>query len=286
MKSIKLPRRHFSYSQLSLWQRSKNEYRKRYFEGIKPFESKEMIFGREFAKEREIGICTGGKEFPQREVKIENTFQDIPLISYLDSADNNLNLIGEDKTGKKPWNQKRVENHEQLHFYSFQVLLKTGELPKKIFLNWFETCDFENKIKLTGKVKTFEFIPNKNRTDIIADKILQYTKEISDYYKKFQNEKIRNLNIQHLKKYAETKKQISELEEQLKDLSAQISKDLQKNNIEKYDSEFGKFTFQYRKTFKFSDEIKNLEKILKEKKEEEKGTAQFSEKKFLFFKQI
>ena len=284
MKTLILPRRHLSFSQISLWERSKNEYRKRYFENLQSFETREMRFGKEFAREREIGVCPGGKIFSRREIKLENEFEKIPLLSFLDSADANLIAIGEDKTGKKPWDEKRVQNHEQLHFYALQAFLETGNLPKTIFLNWFETRNDENgEIELTGKIETFKFAPTKKHTDLISDKILTFAREISADFDRFKNEQPENLNLENIAKFTNLKSKIAEMETEADELKKAIAENLKTNNLEKYENSAGKFFYQTRKTFQFSDKIKNFEKDLKEKKADEQKTAPFSENKILIF---
>lgn len=89
-----------------------------------------------------------------------------------------------------------------------------------------------------------------------------------------------------LKKYADLKIAIKDLELQTEELNPQILEYMQNENLEEIPTSVGKFILSGRRTYTYSAEIKKIETDLKTKKKEAEalGTAEFVEKKYLTFK--
>ena len=91
-----------------------------------------------------------------------------------------------------------------------------------------------------------------------------------------------------LKRYAEVREAIKELEAKEAEIKSEIVEDMQKNKLDKVESDFGMFTLASRKSWKFSDKVVALEEKLKIAKftEQEKGIAKSSETTYMVYKPI
>ena len=160
------PREYLSWSQMNLFERSPEEYKRIYIYGEKGYKSDAIELGKEFAKRMEEqkdgeneeinGIARFFPKSPEREKEIRVDFEGIPLLGKLDGFNKKKLIIREDKTGKK-WTQKQADKLGQITFYTILVKAKYGKMPKKIFLDWAETKRRDDgKLEFTGKIKTFE----------------------------------------------------------------------------------------------------------------------------------
>lgn len=177
-----------SWSSLSTWEKSKTEFYKRYILKEPIFETKELKFGKWFAQEIEKPISQDETielirpllgNYICHEHKVETSIITpigvVPIISYLDAYDPG---IGEYKTGKTPWTQKRVDEHGQLDFYN----LVKG-VPMKTTLYWVQTeNDTNGNIRLTGKVQKFDRIITNKDIENMRGRLIKAAVEIHDYY--------------------------------------------------------------------------------------------------------
>ena len=156
------PRPYISWSQYSLFLRSKEQYKKVYIYG-EEFDNKYMVLGRRVAeileKDEADNLTTAHiKNFipmcPKREYEIKVDFQGVSLYGKLDQFNPRTKALRETKTGKK-WTQARADKHEQLDFYALLVYAKYGVLPSKIHLDWAETQENDGSVALTGRVENF-----------------------------------------------------------------------------------------------------------------------------------
>lgn len=88
-----------------------------------------------------------------------------------------------------------------------------------------------------------------------------------------------------LKKYANIEAKLRTLEEERLAFRAQILSDLQKNKLDKVQSDYGSFTVSSRKTWTYSDTVTALAEKLKitKSKEEVKGIAKATINEYLLF---
>lgn len=164
-RSQKTPRSYFSNAQLTLIEKSEEEYIKHYFFGKPGYESEEMRFGRDIAEDLAKEESTNPEaeylrtflpSYPKREYEVRCTFQGVPLLGRLDFYDPRRRKIGELKTGRVPWTQRRVDTHDQLTFYHLLLLGRSGRPPTEIALYWAPTeRDEDGTIRLTGDIQTF-----------------------------------------------------------------------------------------------------------------------------------
>lgn len=198
-----LPKKHLSWSQLDLWCKNKDRYRKEYFEGGEKLDTEALRFGKGFAESVEDGSY---KEhvpdlhvYPNIEFKIALEIQGVPILSYLDSCDETIPLFDEYKTGRVPWSQSKVQKHDQLVFYATGLKALTGKMPAYCDLHWIETKhdDSENrgfwdrvqrKLCFTGKVVTYRRYFDVREVERMERLIVQTAREISEAYVKFMDE--------------------------------------------------------------------------------------------------
>jgi hypothetical protein len=157
------PKGYLSWSQLSLYERSQDEYYKQYIQGYSGYNSKYMSLGKRLSEAREKGsdsdnvidyLANFMQTYPKREYEIRATFEGIPLFGKLDGWNPYKKIIGEDKSGKK-FTQAMADNLGQLTMYSLLVWCKYKKFPD-IRLHWAETVEENGIVRFTGKFKTFE----------------------------------------------------------------------------------------------------------------------------------
>lgn len=187
-----------SWSSLSSFWWDKEEWFMRYILGVKSPETAELKFGAAFAKSIEDGSCdipelmqhlTGRKEHPFKVM-----FGKIPLMGYADDFDPvTFKRLEEVKTGKKPWDQKRVDEHGQIDMYLLMNYISNKIKPEEVRcrLHWLPTeqnGDFSISLIRPIKVHTFE-------TRRTMQQILNFGMKINRTYREMQEYvEIRNKN--------------------------------------------------------------------------------------------
>ena len=88
-----------------------------------------------------------------------------------------------------------------------------------------------------------------------------------------------------IQEYSTICKQIKELEEKKSKMTEELLNDLVTENVSTVKSDFGTLSVRTKKTYKYTDKVKEIEAQLKKQKqdEEEKNLATFTEKPFLVF---
>jgi hypothetical protein len=191
----KLNSRPLSWSSLSSWEWNKEEWAKKYLEGIETPPSEEMKFGSRVGKKLE----TDPTYLPMipRHSKMEHEFKvnigGIELVGYADTFCTITNKkLGEYKTGnvKNPWNQLRVDYHFQLDMYLLLNYITNKVKPEDVdvFLAWMPTKKTE-----TGDFKVvIDFVPDiENNIKIFKTKrtmveILKFAGYIKKTYKEME----------------------------------------------------------------------------------------------------
>jgi hypothetical protein len=85
--------------------------------------------------------------------------------------------------------------------------------------------------------------------------------------------------------YADLKSQIKDLQEQESKLKKEIEQEMEAEEADKVETDFGNFSYIPKTTYEYSDKVKQLDMELKQekKKEEKSGKATPTEKKYLRF---
>lgn len=204
----RLPRKYLSYSAYSLWKKSKDMYRRRYYLNEKPFQTAETVFGNKIGKiledeeHRDDPILSNIIDYPKKEHRIDVHYEGLHIMGYLDQFHDEEYRIMEmktghkDKNGKVPWDDLKVRKHKQLDFYSVLVEQKYGKVCDEVILQWLET-DIKEKgvlyngrfyiqdkrhIELTGEIYTFKRIIEPWQRDVMLQDILLVAEEITEDY--------------------------------------------------------------------------------------------------------
>lgn len=212
MKELNLPKKYLSYSAISLWRKSKDQYREKYYENGPSFETVETIFGNHIGRlmenPEEVAkhpVLSTIPNYPVKEHPIIVEIGGVKIMGYLDQFhDEKLAFIEmktghPNKDGKAPWDRVKVMKHDQLPFYSLLIEKKYGKVEPYCQLVWLETA-FQKKSKefaghvleaegrelvLTGKVEVFKRRIAKWERERIEKMIVDTAAEISADYTKY-----------------------------------------------------------------------------------------------------
>lgn len=163
---------------MSTFERSEEDYRKKYIMGEWEPPTPYMIFGKQVAEmleKREVPkdkklqhVFNFIPDYPIREHKLNANCKVgkkvIELYCIFDGYDPMTHKLYEVKTGKL-WNERKVRQHGQLTFYSYAYWLKTKVIPE-VDLVWIGTQDGEEGVEATGDVKVFP--ATRNMKDLLA----------------------------------------------------------------------------------------------------------------------
>lgn len=187
---------------MTCWLKNKDRYRREYFEGAVKLDTKYLRFGKGIATMVEEGtykdLLPDLVVYPVTELEIHTTIAGVPILAFIDNYHPDLNVFREDKTGKVPWSQSRVQKHEQLVFYAAALKSFKGSIPEYCHLDWIETmedtgegdfwAEVEKRVTITGKVLSFKRVFDAREIDRIEALIAKTAQEISRAYKSFINE--------------------------------------------------------------------------------------------------
>lgn len=169
-----LKTRPLSWSAVSSFEYDPLQWFKRYIlnEPTKP--SAEMLFGKQVGTrlEKDPTFLPMIPRLAKMEHPFSVVFNDIPLVGYADTfCTETLTRLGEYKTGKKAWDQKRVDSHGQIDMYLLMHFITHKIRPEDmhVFLAWMptqENGDFtisfvepiENNIKIFNTKRTMHDI--------------------------------------------------------------------------------------------------------------------------------
>lgn len=270
---MKTNRDYFSWSQYSLWKSSKYQFYKRYVLGEDNLRLDAFDKGKEFSEFKETGeiprysvdplLEQVGNEVPSlglMEHKLKVKLDEHELLCYIDSCELDLTEFFEYKTGKNPWNQKIVNEHEQLDFYALCIYIKSNEtIIPKATLYWIETEEIElpngeTVLRYTGYIEKFE------RTFTIDDiinmgvKITQVLQEIEDY----EHVEI-ELDENDSNRYVELLEKEKEIKDELNLIKLKLFNTLINENVKYGVSSVGKFSISERTTYNHSPELLDKE---------------------------
>lgn len=185
------PRPYLSWTQQDLWERSPDEYVRRYIFDEQGRLNMRMSLGKqvhevlETNEEQEDRILEHlrimAPYYPEREYEIKVETFGIPLLGKLDGFNPTTLSVGENKTGKL-WDLKRAQEHRQMDFYALLVYAKFGHIPSKMALHWIPTIldEQDGELKPTGDVKTFPVVKTMNDVLKIAADATRAWKEIGE----------------------------------------------------------------------------------------------------------
>lgn len=156
-------KRPFSWSQLSAWEYSPEEWFARYVLGIPERETPELIFGKKFADAAELRKPLAPITLLEKmEKPLSAKLGTLELVGYADTHGKKGSdgepgcFFGEYKTGVKPWDQKRVDEHGQLTMYALMHYLEEAVKPEEMrfFLEWVPTVRVDRH---NGDMQGFDY---------------------------------------------------------------------------------------------------------------------------------
>ncbi len=200
MEKLILPKGYLSWSAINCWMTNPERFRREYFENLERLDTKYLRFGKGIAELIEKGkhkdILPDLPVYSHPEYKMQCEIMGVPILGFIDSYDPEKNVFLEYKTGKNPWDQRKVQKHDQLTLYAAMLKAITGKMPEYCDLIWIETRegakqveDFwrtnEKELNLTGKMVTFRREFDEREIDRMEFMVQKAAEEISDAYQEF-----------------------------------------------------------------------------------------------------
>lgn len=203
MEKLILPKPHLSWSSINCWMTNPERFRKEYFENAEKLDTKYLRFGKGIAELIEKGkhkeLLPDLPVYPNPEYKMQCDVMGVPILGFIDSYDPEKNVFLEYKTGKNPWDQRKVQKHDQLTLYATMLKAITGKMPEYCDLVWIETkegkvpVEFDSglsnnpdtELNLTGKMVTFHREFDEREIDRMEFVVRQAAEEISEAYMQF-----------------------------------------------------------------------------------------------------
>lgn len=194
--------RPLSWSAVWLFETDRERWYNKYVLGEKEKPTKEMEFGKVVGEKLASDplFMPHVVRYDTFELPLTCMFDGIPLIGYIDTSKLDLKKHREYKTGKKPWTQKRADEHGQVTMYSLMLFILYKIEPEDLewHLDWMPTIDVEPDHDsldsfLNSKSKTTigfvdqkdvrSFLTKRTRTDIVrfGARIRRIYKEMEAY---------------------------------------------------------------------------------------------------------
>lgn len=162
-------------------------------------ESPETVFGKKigYLLETHDASMDHILQYSHPEYQIDCEIDGVPVFGFIDSFSPERRAFLEYKTGKEPWDEKRVAKHLQLDIYSLAIEHLFGEVEDLCHLIWMQTekvtelktgrMTHANQygIRLTGHVQTFERVVTASDRYKARETIVRVAHEIDRAYKEF-----------------------------------------------------------------------------------------------------
>jgi hypothetical protein len=137
--------RPLSWSAISSFEYDPEQWYRKYALGQEDAATKEMLFGSEVGKKlaTDPSYLPHIKRYPIFEYELRFFFAGIPMIGFIDGWCPSTLDLGEYKTGKKPWTQKRADEHGQFDAYLLGLWTMHKIRPEdvRLHLHWMPTQD-------------------------------------------------------------------------------------------------------------------------------------------------
>lgn len=259
-------KQYLSWSQFSLWQTSKREYWKRYHLGEDRSSNKYFEKGRELSEALEYGsedgistdnmlsIVLGAiPKLDLMEYKVETRLKNGELtLSYLDSCSIDNEDFIEYKTGKIPWDQAKVNKHQQLAFYALALHIKSERtIIPKCKLIWIETEQTETEgLKYTGVLQEFEREFTLYELEAFEDELIKCIDEIEEFeYTELE------LDDEQVDRYIELSELVKSASAEMDLIRLDIQVRMEAEDMNMATATNGKFSISERKSWTYSDDL-------------------------------
>lgn len=186
------PKRPLSWSALSSWSYSKEQWYDRYILGKKDAPNAAMLFGKETGERLAADplFLPQVPRYPVFEKELRGRIGDIFLIGFLDAYNPSNHAFYEYKTsaGKDKWTQKSADKHDQLLMYKLLLYQNHKILPEQISsvlisISARENGDFTLSVDENRPVKEFKVAHTVEQMLVFAASIKQTYKEMGEYTK-------------------------------------------------------------------------------------------------------
>jgi len=186
-------KRPISWSSISSWNYSKEQWARKYIDGIIEPANPAMTFGKAVGEElaKNPKFLPFVPRYSIFEHKLEAEIGNIKLIGFLDTYEPNKAFREYKTHGTTPWTQKRVNSHEQIDMYCLLLYLTEKIKPSDISIHLdaipVQTKnDFSMEINQNLPILSFEtkrttkdilIFANKIKSTVVAMKAFAKTRE-------------------------------------------------------------------------------------------------------------
>jgi|GEM_PF-1359551 len=296
---MKTNRDYFSWSQYILWQTSKREFWKRYQLGAPQVSNRFYDKGKELAEYLATGVVpTQCKDdmidivvlnIPKLDLFEEDLTYEVDghkILCYTDSSDHLGTEFLEYKSGKIPWTQELVNEHDQLLFYALGYWYRNEkQLIPNCKLVWVETMQTEDGLMYTGNVEVFDRKFTTKELNAFEKKLVKTIKEIEEFeYSEIE------VDEDVVRRYAELKEIVEDATQEMELIKLQVYAELSEAGCKFGAGEIGNFFITERKSWEYSETLKEFQKsnataVTKMQKEEQKlGVAKCTTNESLTFR--
>lgn len=172
-----LKKRPLSWSAISSFEYDPEQWYDRYIRAIVEEPSEEMKFGKLIGERlaSDAAFLPHVPRYKEFEYELRQALGKIPMIGFIDSYEPHRFTSGpavyEYKTGVKPWDQKRADEHGQISMYLLMLYLQHKLKPEdvKCHVLWMPTMktgDFKIQFADENDVRIFE--TRRSMVDILA----------------------------------------------------------------------------------------------------------------------
>lgn len=189
-------KRPLSYSQLSSWDFSPDQWYRQYILGERDTPNPAMLFG------STIGDAIGTPDSPVpdltppgvKEYKLTGEINGIKLLGFADHYCPETLILHENKTSDNPkrWTKRKADTHKQIDMYLLLLNLTEGIPPERVtcYLNFIETRPSGLGYRLHNPPRWQQF-PIKTKTMSDLDKFTEYLHRTVEAMQEYIEEKER-----------------------------------------------------------------------------------------------
>lgn len=180
--------RPLSWSAISSFGYSKEQWYSKYIMGEEQPPSDEMLFG----KQVDLRIQEDAEYLPEitryeyLQYELRTTIEGIPLLGYPDALDLGNPRIRDFKTGKKLWSKKRADETGQITMYILMIYLIHNIKPEKFecYIDWMPTHKKDGIVMFKDPFEVKTFKTKRTMVDILkfAQLIKETRQNMIDYY--------------------------------------------------------------------------------------------------------
>lgn len=260
-------------------------WEKRYIRKEKVYETPYLRFGKrtselldgtipmELARPDEYEALSQFTKLEISEMFLPVNLEGLPIVGVFDTCDRYLVEVGEYKTGLYPWTQHKVQQHGQMWMYALIAYLLTGRLPERMWLEWAETVEENGWLFFTGRVEHYDFHPHMEGVTAFAEWLIGEAIRISQIINAFAGRLTDVLDYPVLEEYGVLYWEQKDIKARMDEFKPYIEEMMVNAGLSHFRTKHGLFSFTTRSSWEYSDDVNDLERILKEQKEYEQANG-------------